>query len=352
MDKRSGWKESRVFITGVDGFVGSHLAKRFLSLGASVGGVLHKPVQEGESGLLVWGIADRVKTYIGDIANERFVEYALNDFNPHWIFHLAAQSIVTKAQRSPFLTYETNIKGTYSLLCSASILKELQGIILASSDKAYGESSELPYTEKTPLRGGSIYDTSKACGDLIASSAAKSFDLQLCITRCANIYGPGDLHFSRIVPDTVKAVVKGEHPVIRGSGLHERDFIYVDDAIAAYVFLAEYMQKNKVRGEGFNIGNEKSFRIADLVQMILDIGDSEGKKVIILGKETPAEITKQSMDATKARTYLGWNPQVPLAEGLKRTIDWYRGYFARKEKNGTLYQPGPASMETVRHTGP
>jgi len=324
---KMNWKGLNVFISGVDGFIGSHIARVLLEKGAQIGGVLHKPVEDGKSGLLAWGIANNVSTYVGDIANKNFLESILKDFNPQWIFHLAAQSIVTKAQMSPFHTLETNIKGTYNLLYLASALLGVQGIILASSDKAYGISPDLPYTEKMPLLGGSVYDTSKACADLIASSYSKGLELPLCITRCANIYGPGDLHFSRIVPDTIRAVVSGNRPIIRGSGLHKRDFIYIDDVVSGYLKLAEYLEKNQVRGEAFNFGTGMAIKIIDIVQMIIDINNSDVKEAIIIGKDNPVEIMKQSVEATKARNYLGWYPEVSLPIGLKRTIDWYRDYF-------------------------
>lgn len=321
------WDGLKVFISGIDGFVGSHIARVLLKKGAQVCGVLHKPVEIGKSGLLVWGITDSIRTYIGDIANKNFLESSLKNFNPQWIFHLAAQPIVTEAQINHFYTLETNVKGTYNLLYSASTVLKVDGIILASSDKAYGISPDLPITEKMPLRGGSIYDTSKACADLIASSYSKWLDLPLGITRCANIYGPGDLHFSRIVPGTIKALVSGNRPVIRGSGLHERDFIYIDDVVSGYLNLAEYVNENRIRGEAFNFGMGTPIKIKDIVQMIIDIENSDVKEAIILGKDSPAEIMKQTVDATKARDCLGWYPKVSLSDGLKRTIDWYHDYL-------------------------
>jgi CDP-glucose 4,6-dehydratase len=313
----------RAFVTGADGFVGSHLARSLVEAGVEVGGFLHKPICAETSGLLNWNIADRVRSYVGDISNQESLEVALTDFNPDLVFHLAANSIVTKAQEHAFDAVETNIKGTYNLICLAARLPNIQGVIVASSDKAYGESPQLPYTENMPLRGGSVYDSSKACAEMIAGSLAARLRLPLLITRCANIYGPGDLHFSRIVPDAIRSIIRGELPIIRGSGLHERSFIYIDDAISGYMRMAERLMAGKSGGEAFNLGPGTSIRILDLVRMILEISGLAAAEPVILGHEN-FEIMKQCVNADKAREVLGWRPEISLRDGLKRTIDWYR----------------------------
>ena len=329
------WEEVRVFITGIDGFVGSHIARALFSKGSHISGLLHKPIEKGKSRLLVWKIADIARNYIGDVTDKDCLESILVESNPQWIVHLAAQTIVAYGQANAYDTLETNIKGTYNILDIAAKLPEVRGIIVASSDKAYGSSLELPYTEEMPLRGGSIYDSSKACADLVTWSLAKRFDLPLCITRCANIYGPGDLHFSRIVPDTIQSVINGNAPVIRGSGKHERDFIYIDDVISGYLKLADYLNQHHVSGEAFNFGTGNAVRILDLVQMIINLSYSKIKASVILRQDNPAEIMKQCIDATKAQTLLRWTPHVSLPDGLKCTIDWYRTYFASEEVNET-----------------
>jgi len=327
------WKDAKVTISGVDGFIGSQIARELLGRGAQVSGILHYPNEAGKSGLAIWGIENSVKLYAGDIANRDFLESTLTDINPTWIFHLAAQSIVTNAQLDPYRTFETNIKGTYNLLYLASTLLDVQGIIIASSDKAYGKNPILPYTENMSLKGGSAYDTSKACADLISSNYSVQFDLPLCITRCANVYGPGDLHFSRIVPDTIRSVINGTRPIIKGHGLHERDFIYIDDAVSGYLGLAEYLEQNRVKGEAFNFGTGNGIKIIELVKMIIDISNSNIKEATILGRDNIAEIMKQSVDATKAHEYLGWKPRYSLREGLKLSIDWYRDYFFNRSQS-------------------
>jgi CDP-glucose 4,6-dehydratase len=280
-----------------------------------------------------WGIANRVQTYVGDIACEEALEHALRNFNPDWVFHLAACSIVARAQEQAFEAVETNIKGTYNLVHLSSKLSNVRGIIIASSDKAYGASPRLPYTENMPLLGGSIYDSSKACAELIAKSLALRLNLSLLITRCANVYGPGDLHFSRIVPDTIRSILRGRRPVIRGSGLQERSFIYIDDAISGYLKIAEYMVKKRLYGEAFNFGTGTSIRILDLVRMILDISGSDIREPTILGQDNQIEIDKQCVNADKARDLLGWRPEISLQAGLKTTIDWYRDRFNHRNDN-------------------
>lgn len=318
---------AKVFITGIDGFIGSHLAKTLVEEGAEVSGLLHRPLVPRDSGLRNWGLVDRVNAYVGDVADKELLQEALRESNPRWIFHLAAHSIVTQAEEQAFDAIETNIRGTYNLVYVAATLPDIRGVIVASSDKAYGASPELPYTENMPLLGGSVYDSSKACAELIARSLAIRLNLPLLITRCANVYGPGDLHFSRIVPDTIRAIVSGSPPVIRGSGLHERSFIYIDDAISGYLSAMAYLDKHESFGEAFNFGPGTSIRILDLVQMILEISNSGIKEPIILGRENSIEITKQCVNADKARNLLGWHPKISLPVGLKSTIDWYRGRF-------------------------
>jgi CDP-glucose 4,6-dehydratase len=330
-EKAMNWRNSRVLITGIDGFVGSHLANLLIEHGAIVGGILHKKPVPQNSGLMNWGITESVRQYVGNIVDEGFVKSVLDDYGADWVFHLAAQSIVTKAEESLFSTLETNIKGTYNLLSLSSEMPTLRGIIVASSDKAYGTQEELPYTEQLPLLGGAIYDTSKACADLIAQAMAHKMRVPLCVTRCANIYGPGDWHLSRIVPDTIQNIIHGKCPVIRGNGLHRRDFIYIDDAVSAYLKLAEYAEQAQAKGEAFNFGSGKAVRVIDIVHMIMEISGSGFEEPIILGKDNVAEIEHQYVDATKSRKLLGWNPKVSLSAGLEKTCDWYYDYNLKRE---------------------
>lgn len=328
------WKGVKVFITGIDGFVGSHLAKFFLEQEAHVFGLLHKPSTAEASGLCAWNIADRVTGYVGDLVDPERIKAVLQAARPQWIFHLGAQTIVTKAEDAVLQTLETNVRGTYILLYAAAVLSGLKGVVIASSDKAYGASPTLPYTEDMPLRPRAVYDSSKASAEAVARSVAERYSLNLAITRCANIYGSGDFHFSRIIPDTCRALLLGQRPTIRGDGLHARDFLYVDDAVAGYCKLAEYMvEQGSVRGEAFNFGTGEATLIRDLVQMLIAVGPDPAIEPLILGQPTPAEIPHQYVDATKARQCLEWRPRVSLAEGLQRTMHWYGKFFISEKHN-------------------
>jgi CDP-glucose 4,6-dehydratase len=323
------WSSARVFVTGVDGFVGANLARVLIRKGAKVSGLVHQPPKPGSSGLLAWGIAGAVCTYVGDVADTQRVVTVLAEARPEWIFHLAAQATVAKAQDHAFETLESNVEGTWNVVYLAAQLPALRGLVVASSDKAYGTSPTLPYTEETPLAGGSIYDCSKASADVLARALARRFDLPLAVTRCANIYGPGDLNFTRIVPDAVAALCRGERLRIRGNGLHERDFLFIDDAVTAYLTLASRIREPGVRAEAFNFGSGEAVRIVDLVHTLLAVAGTHLEPEI-LGRDLPHEISRQRVDASKARRLLGWAPTVPLSEGLRRTIDWYRSFLDAK----------------------
>ncbi len=324
------WAGTKVFVTGVDGFVGANLARTLLHQGAEVSGLVHQPPQEGCSGLLTWGIAGAVHTWVGDVADEERLGAILAQARPQWIFHLAAQATISKAQDRAFETLQTNVAGTWNVVHLAARLPALEGIVVASSDKAYGSSPELPYREEMPLRGGSVYDSSKASADLIARTLAQRFNLPLAVTRCANIYGPGDLNFTRIVPDTIAALCRGDRPQIRGNGLHERDLIYIDDVVMAYLTLAARVRALRICGEAFNFGCGEAVRVIDLVHRIVDLSGA-GIEPVVLGADTPVEISRQRVDAAKARRLLGWSPAVPLDEGLRTTIHWYRELFRRED---------------------
>lgn len=325
------WSGAKVFITGVDGFVGANLARALLSQGAKVGGLVHRTPRPSRSGLLAWGIAREVATFKGDVAHADQLSAALSKIRPQWIFHLAAQATVSTAQEHASETLHSNVLGTWNLVFLAARQPGLEGVVVASSDKAYGASPDLPYTEETPLRGGGVYDSSKASADLLARTLARRLNLALGVTRCANIYGPGDLNFTRIVPDSVATLCRGERPCIRGSGLHERDFLFIDDAVAAYLALAARLHEPGVGGEAFNFGSGRSIRIVDLVRRIMALDGSFKGEPMILGVETPYEIARQELDSSKARRLLDWSPAVPLEEGLPRTIDWYRRHLSQKE---------------------
>lgn len=321
------WASQKILITGVDGFIGSHLAKKLYDLKSDVTGIIRRPLRAGHSALLLHSLEDKIKTITGDVSDYGFVDNVIKTLQPRRVFHLAAQAIVGDGQQNPFQTFETNVRGTYNIISSALGLNPLPNIIIASSDKAYGNTEELPLTENMPLLGGSFYDTSKACADMISSSFAHWAKIPICITRCANTYGPGDLHFSRIIPDTIREILFGNVPCIRGDGKHERDYIFISDVVEGYLCAAKYLDDTRSTGEAFNLGTSQGTTVADLVDHILRISESPHLKPRIMGEEKPAEIKRQYVDNRKAQKLLNWRPSVELSKGLAITYQWYKEYF-------------------------
>lgn len=320
------WTDQTVLVTGAGGFIGSHLAKALREVGADVHGLL-KPSWDRKADRV--GFLSGVARHQADVADHHTVHRIVADIQPHWIFHLAAQAIVGGADDAPLATLEANVRGTYNAMHCARASRRLRGIVLASSDKAYGSSPVLPYTESTPVEGGAIYDSSKAAAELVARAVAKRFDLPLAVTRCANIYGPADFHFSRIVPDTCRSLARGEAPRIRGDGRHRRDFLHIEDAVRAYLALVGYLAgQPDARGEPFNFGHGIPVAMIDVVTALIAASDQPDLEPIILAHPTPTEIRDQYVDCAKARAVLNWAPEVQLATGLRRTLDWYQGYFA------------------------
>jgi len=239
------------------------------------------------------------------------------------VFHLAAQTIVTIANRNPISTFETNVRGTWNLLEACRRSPKASSIIVASSDKAYGDQTLLPYAEDMPLQGLHPYDVSKSCADLIAQTYAATYELPVAITRCGNFYGGGDLNWNRVVPGTIRSVIRGQHPVIRSDGNYVRDYFYIEDGVAAYMLLAEYLTGNpKLRGQAFNFSNESQISVLDLVNRILGKMKSDLKPEV--QNQASNEIRQQYLSAAKARSELKWSPQFTLDEGLARTIAWYQ----------------------------
>jgi CDP-glucose 4,6-dehydratase len=278
------------------------------------------------------GLQTRVSLVHGKLEDLELVVRALNEYEIDTVFHLGAQTVVGTASRSPLSTFESNIKGTWVLLeacrlCSAMIRR----VIVASSDKAYGVQEQLPYTEDTPLQGRFPYDVSKSCTDLISFSYYYTYDVPVAVTRCGNLFGGGDMNFNRLVPGTIASVLRNERPVIRSDGGYLRDYFYVRDAAAAYLLLAEQFPREDVVGQSFNFGREQPCSVFDLVQLILVIMGREDLEPKILN-QAQHEITEQWLDCSRAHERLGWESQFPLADGLRETVDWYRGRFNR---NGT-----------------
>lgn len=315
------WKGRRVFITGISGFVGSNLAAALLDAGASVTGLVRDDNKKKYFDHLK--IRKKITVVRGDLKNLSFLKRTLEKHKIEIVYHLAAQAIVSQANKDPLPTFETNIQGTWNLLEACRGLKTLHAVIAASSDKAYGSSKILPYTEKHPLEPEYPYDVSKACSDLIARSYARMFGLPVVTTRFANIYGPGDINFSRIVPDTLRSVVKGKNPIIRSDGTPQRDYLYVGDVADLYMLLAEKIGKTK--GEIFNAGHNKPVSVLKMVQTVLKVSGRKDLKPVILGKGSlHGEIDRQWMDGGKVRRMLGWKPKTDLEQGLFKTFHWYR----------------------------
>ena len=321
------WQDRPVLVTGASGLLGSWLVPRLLELGADVVCLVRDWVPQSE--LVRSRAIEKVKVVRGDVRDQALLERALGEYEVGTVFHLAAQTIVGIANRNPVSTFEANVQGTWSLLEACRRSPRVEQIVVASSDKAYGEQETLPYTEETPLEGRHPYDVSKSCADLIAQAYAVTYDLPLVVTRCGNFYGGGDLNWNRIVPDTIRAILRGRRPVIRSDGNYVRDYLYIEDGAEAYLLLAEAMAgKPELKGEAFNFSNEAQITVLGLVEKILTLMGS-ALEPVVLG-ETTHEIRCQYLSAEKARRMLGWEPLFTLEEGLRRTIEWYREFLSHE----------------------
>ncbi|MBN1323062.1 MAG: GDP-mannose 4,6-dehydratase [Methanotrichaceae archaeon] len=320
------WKDRNVLLTGCTGLLGSWLAQTLVEREANLIGLIRDSVPR--SNLYLSGISKRMTVVRGEVEDEPLLERTLNEYEVDSIFHLAAQTIVTIANRNPLSTFETNIKGTWNILEAARRSSLVSRVIVASSDKAYGSQEILPYDERTPLEGRHPYDVSKSCADLICQSYHNTYGLPVCITRCGNLYGGGDLNFNRIVPGTIRSLMNGERPVIRSDGLLVRDYFYVLDGVEAYMTLAEGMDERKIHGEAFNFSNERPLSVLELVDTLIEQMEADVRPHV-LGKASN-EIRHQYLSAAKAREVLGWRPSYTLQEGLDETIRWY-GEFLRRD---------------------
>jgi CDP-glucose 4,6-dehydratase len=318
------WQDRPTLVTGATGLVGSHLVSRLLDAGADVVCLVRDWAPQSELARGDW--TSRVRIVRGDVCDQPLVERILGEYDVDTVFHLAAQAIVGVANRNPVSTFESNIRGTWAVLEACRRSPAVKQIVTASSDKAYGDGDELPYREETPLNGRHPYDVSKSCADLIARSYAETFDLPVAITRCGNFYGPGDLHWNRIVPGTIRAVLRGQRPVIRSDGLFIRDYFYVDDGAAAYMTLAEQLaERGELAGEAFNFSNELQLTVLELVNEILRLLDVDLEPLVV--GEARHEIRHQYLSAAKARRMLSWRPLYSLEQGLQLSIDWYRQFL-------------------------
>ncbi|MCB9832910.1 MAG: GDP-mannose 4,6-dehydratase [Planctomycetes bacterium] len=319
------WRDQSVFVTGATGLLGSTLVAELLARGAKPVVLVRDWVPDSE--LVRSGGLGRCTVVRGELGDLELLVRALNEHEVASVFHLGAQTIVGTANRSPLSTFESNVRGTWNLLEAAMRAGGLvRRIVVASSDKAYGEHDRLPYTEDAPLQGRFPYDVSKSCADLISISYARSYGLPVAITRCGNLFGGGDLNFNRLIPGTIVSALRGERPVIRSDGRYIRDYFYVRDAAEAYLRLAEAMPHVDVCGRAFNFGNEEPLDVLQVVGRILALmGRTELQPMIL--NEASREIRRQYLDCRRARDVLGWRPRFSLDEGLIAAIDWYRDHL-------------------------
>jgi CDP-glucose 4,6-dehydratase len=321
------WNGRLTFVTGATGFVGANLTSALLDKGAKVICLQRDDTQPNSLDLL--DLRNRVTLVHGDLQDLDLLVRTLNEYEIDAVFHLAAQAIVGAANRSPVSTFESNIRGTYMLLEACRLNPAVKRIVVASSDKAYGSNSTLPYREDFPLAGVFPYDVSKSCTDLLSRSFAATYDLPVVVTRSANIYGPADINLSRIIPGTIVSVLRDEDPLVRSDGTPLREFIFVDDVCSAYLTLAE--QATEVMSEAFNIGNNEPVQILELTNKIIDLAGKSAtlKPNVLLKAKIQHEIDAQYLAADKLRERTGWMAAVSLDDGLRRSIEWYNQNLER-----------------------
>jgi CDP-glucose 4,6-dehydratase len=321
--KSSHWHDRPVFVTGATGLLGGWLVRRLVEEGASVTALVRDWVPR--STLLSADWLSKVTIVRGDVRDQVVLERSLGEYEIDTVFHLAAQTIVGVANRNPVSTLDTNIRGTWALLEAVRRSPVAKAVIIASSDKAYGDHDELPYDEDAALHGEHPYDVSKSCADLIAKMYAVSFGVPVAVTRCGNFYGGGDLNWNRLIPGTIRSALKNERPLIRSDGTLIRDYFYVEDGAAAYMQLAQALHaRPELRGEAFNFSNELQVDVLTIAKKILERLHSPLEPDV--RAEARNEIQHQWLSAAKARRVLGWAPQFTLDEGLDRTIAWYREF--------------------------
>jgi CDP-glucose 4,6-dehydratase len=326
LSRNDFWKNRRVFVTGCTGIVGSWLTLALLDAGADVIGLIRDRMPL--SNLHLSGADQRIISVDGDIADAPLIERVLNEYEIEIVFHLAAQPLVRLANRAPVGTFEINIRGTWLLLEACRVSPTVKRIVVASSDKAYGDQDVLPYTEDAPLQGRHPYDVSKSCADLITQTYANTYNLPVSITRCGNIYGGGDLNWDRIVPGTMRSVLRGESPIIRSDGTPLRDYLYVDDIVDGYLRLAECLGDQSLYGQAFNFGMDDPKSALDIARAIIAISDHPELEPMVLNQATH-EIGKQYLSSAKAHRVIGWSARHSLEDGLRKTLAWYREFLMR-----------------------
>lgn len=318
------WQDRPVFVTGATGLLGSWLAKELRDRGAHVVALVRDRVPQSH----LWSsVGDEIVCVHGRLEDYDVIARALNEYEIETVFHLGAQTLVSQANRNPLPTFESNIRGTYHVLEACRLASTVKAVVIASSDKAYGDHETLPYDESTPLVGRHPYDVSKSCTDLLSLAYFTTYRLPVCVTRCGNLYGPGDLNFNRIVPGTIRSILRGEAPIIRSDGTFIRDYFYVHDGALAYVHLAEMMHTQGIAGHAFNFSNEIQVTVRELVDRILVLMGSSLEPDV--QNTATGEIVHQYLSAAKAREMLQWRPRYDLDAGLSETIPWYRTVLDR-----------------------
>jgi len=325
------WKNKNVLVTGCTGLLGSWLTIKLVENGANVIGLIRDLIPK--SNLYLSGFHNRIETVRGSLTDYELLLRIFNEYEIEIVFHLAAQTIVTIANRSPLSTFESNIKGTWNLLEAAKQTDIVKKIVVASSDKAYGDHDRLPYDEEYPLQGRHPYDVSKSCVDLIAQSYYFTYKMPIAIARCGNIYGGGDLNFNRIIPGTIRSLYFKERPIIRSDGTPRRDYIYVEDAVNAYLTLAKGLDDKKIWGQPFNFSSENPVTVLAIVNEIINISPKSNLIPKILGKgKLMAEIHDQFLSSLKAKKLLNWDAHYSLKEGLSETVKWFTLFFDNQSR--------------------
>ena len=317
------WTNKNVFVTGADGFIGGWIAKTLVEKKAHVVCIVRDIKKK--NALDLHKIKDKVTLVQGDIIDLELIQRILNEYEIEYVFHLAAQALVQIANNSPLSTFESNIKGTWTILEAARNHKAIKGVVVASSDKAYGDQEKLPYTEDQPLNGLYPYDASKVCTDVLSRCYAKSYSLPVAITRNANTYGGADMNMSRLVPDAIVSSLKGKELIIRSDGTPERDFMYIKDAVDAYLVLVAALDRDEIKGQAFNFGTQEPISVLDLFKLIAKLTDNSTPPKVT-GKATN-EIDRQYLCIDKVKKLLKWEPKHSLEQGLKETIAWYKEHL-------------------------
>lgn len=318
------WKNKNVLVTGVGGFIGAAVAERLITEGANVTALLKSHAVNPMS---LFGAT----MFVGNVTDYKLMSDIISSQEIEYIFHFAANAIVRIGARDPMSTYDTNVMGTVAVLEAArNVGKTIKKILVASSDKAYGDHEVLPYTEEMALQPRNTYDTSKACADLVARSYAHNYSMPIVVTRCSNVYGPGDPNNSRIIPNSILRILDGEPPVLYSDvSVMEREFIYIDDVVEACLILAS--SDSMSDGEAYNVGGTGAKSVEDVVKTILLLMGADDVDPVIVQRESVfKEIQRQYIDATKLVVATGWHPNVSLVPGLKNTISWYKSERERK----------------------